>query len=58
MVPNVVEYDLIINENEIFAQEKSKDEKVEEFVIISSFISKNEKNMRLILKKLHEQKAK
>jgi hypothetical protein len=54
MDPNVVDYDLFVNESEIFAQDKSKEEKVEEFVIIPSSMSKNEKNMRLIPKKLHE----
>ncbi len=52
MDPNVVDYDLIVNESENFVQEKSKKEKVEKFVIT---LSKNEKSMRLILKKLHEQ---
>jgi len=32
MDPNVVDYDLIVNESEIFAQEKSKEEKVEEYM--------------------------
>jgi hypothetical protein len=30
MDPNVVDYDIIVNESEIFAQEKSEKEKVEE----------------------------
>jgi len=32
MDPNVIDYDLIVNESEIFAQEKSKEEKVEEYM--------------------------
>jgi hypothetical protein len=54
MDPNVVDYHIIVNESEIFAQEKSKEEKVEKHVIILRSMSKNEKNMRLIPKKLHE----
>ncbi len=33
MDPKVVDYDPIANESEIFVQEKSKEEKVEEFGI-------------------------
>jgi hypothetical protein len=58
MEPNVVDYDLIINESEIFAEERSKEEKVEESMKIFSFLSKNESSMKLILQKLHEYKAK
>jgi hypothetical protein len=34
MDPNVVDYNIIVNESEIFAQEKSEEEKVEESTII------------------------
>jgi len=58
MDPNVVDYDLIENGSEIFTQEKSKEGKIEESMIIPSSMSKNENNMRLILEKLCEQKVK
>jgi hypothetical protein len=54
MEPNVVDYDLIINESEIFVEEIIKEEKVEESMKILSFLSKNENSMKLILQKLHE----
>lgn len=55
MDPNVVDYDLIVNENENFVEEKSKKGKSWRVFDNPSSLSKNEKSMKLILKKLHEQ---
>lgn len=40
MEPNFVDYDLIVNESEIFIEERSKEEKVEESMKILSFFVK------------------
>jgi hypothetical protein len=48
---------MVINENEIFFEEKSE-ERVEESRTNPSFHSENEDNMRIVFKNLHEQKTK
>jgi hypothetical protein len=53
----VANVDMVVNENEIFFEEKSE-ERVEESRTSPSFHLENEDNMRIILKKLHEQKTK
>jgi hypothetical protein len=40
MEPNIVDYDLIVNESEIFIEERSKEEIFEESMKILSFLFK------------------
>jgi hypothetical protein len=53
----VADVDMVVNENEIFIEEKSE-ERVKESKTSPSSHSENEDNMRIILKNLHEQTAK
>lgn len=53
----VANVDMFGNENEIFIEEKNE-ERVEEYKTSPSSHSKNQDNMTIILKNLHEQKVK
>jgi hypothetical protein len=49
---------LTINDNEIFVEERSKEERIEESMTTPNSMWENENSMKLTFKNLHEQKMK